>query len=88
MANIVLETGDHTTHDVKPDFDSGKGYYWMKQVKEAMKTGTVDNLPHRPPASSLAQRSWNDQVHRRLNRQTFGGLGIRFDANGRIIREG
>lgn len=89
MANIVLETGDSTSKAVTPDFDSGKGYYWMKAVREAETNGVLDHLPHKPRARMVtgAQRSWDDQVSRRLARRNYGGLGFSFDANGKIIRE-
>ncbi len=67
-----------------PDFEGGKGYYWMKQTKEAIANGTRDELPHRPPAN-LAERSFKDAVERRLSRQNFT-IGVNI-VNGRIVRD-
>lgn len=87
MANIVQELGDNTTREVKPDFESGRGYYWMKQVRAAIDGGTYDKLPHAPEPTSLAKASFREQVYTRLARRTYGGLGVSFDADGKIIRE-
>lgn len=69
-----------------PDFDSAKGYYWMKQTREAIAAGTRDKLPRRP-VTSAAQMAFNGAVERRLGRQTFTMPGIRFSPDGKIIRD-
>lgn len=71
----------------KPDFDGAKGYYWMKQTREAMQQGTRDQLP-RKPARTLVERCFKNDVERRLNRVVVPmTVGVSFDENGRIIRE-
>ena len=86
MSNIVTELGDKTSHDVKPDFDSAKGYYWMKQIDAIRKNGTpVKNWP-RKPAKTLAEKSFKEQVEKRLSRSSFSP-GIAFDENGKRIWE-
>ena len=83
MANVVTEPGDSTSREVKPDFDSAKGYYWMKQVKQARINGATGNLP-RKPRRGLAENSFFEQVDRRLSRQSFS-VNIQFDAEGKRI---
>ncbi len=83
MANYVQQLGDSTSRDVRPDFDSAKGYYWMKQVRQAQINGATGNLP-RKPRGSLAESSFFGQVDRRRSRQSFSP-GIAFDASGRRI---
>ena len=85
MSNIIGQLGDNTTHDVKPDFDSGKGYYWMKQVKAIQEQGSNVPIP-RKPRKSLAERSFFDQVDKRLSRKSFT-IGVRFDKAGKRIPE-
>ena len=87
MANVVQKLGDNTTREVKPDFESGKGYYWMKAVRDAEQAGVLDTLPRAPKPRTLAKQSFADQIHTRLARRNYASLGIAFDANGRIIRE-
>lgn len=83
--NIVQELGDKTSHSTTPDFESGKGYYWMKQVKQAQVNGASGNLP-RKPRRTLAEHSFFDAVDRRLSRQSFT-VGIAFDENGKRVKE-
>lgn len=72
-----------------PNFDGEKGYHWMKMTKQAIAAGVRDTLPHKPKEAprTLAQRSFNDAVERRLTRVMISSPGVSFDANGRIIRE-
>jgi hypothetical protein len=86
MASIVQELGDSTSREVKPDFESGKGYYWMKQVYQARINGATGNLP-RKPRRTLAEHSFFEQVDRRLSRQSFS-VDIAFDKDGRRIHSG
>ena len=79
---VTSGLGDNTSHDVKPDFESGRAYYWMKQVKAAKKAGT--KLPYKK-RKGLAEESFFKQVDARLSRETFT-VGISFDENGKIIR--
>ena len=83
MANIIQELGDDTSRETQPDFESAKGYYWMRQVKQAQINGAVGNLPHKP-RRGLAEESFFDQVDRRLSRQSFS-VNIQFDAEGKRI---
>ena len=83
MPNVVQELGDSTSREVKPDFDSAKGYYWMKQVRQAQINGATGNLP-RKPRRGLAETSFFEQVDRRLSRQSFS-VDIAFDKEGRRI---
>lgn len=85
MANVVAKLGDNTTREVKPDFESGRGYHWMKMVRDAEQFG--GKLPHAPAPRTLARQSFADQIHTRLARRNYASCGIAFDANGRIIRE-
>lgn len=66
----------------KPDFDSGKGYYWMKQTRAAIASGTRDNLPHktseynpnkfdRKSKEELKTTEWKQAVEQRLSRRYF-----------------
>lgn len=89
MANIVQQLGDNTSKSVKPDFDSGKGYYWMKQISQARKAAANGDPVHLPRKErrGLAESCFFDQVDRRLSRQSFT-LGASFGADGKIIREG
>lgn len=83
---VTTGLGDNTSRETKPDFDSGKGYYWMKATKEAMKTpGLRESMP-RKPRRTLAEHSFWGQVDRRLSRQTFA-TGFAFDRDGKLIRE-
>lgn len=65
-----------------PDFDSAKGYYWMRQTHAAIQAGVRDRLPTVPRtynpnkfdrASKEAQKTneWRAAVERRLSRRTF-----------------
>ena len=85
--NIVQKLGDKTTHDTRPDYDSAKGYYWMKQAhaaKQAAANGEPVYLP-RKPRKGLAEHSFFSQVDRRLSRQSFT-VGASFDKDGKLIR--
>lgn len=87
MANVVQNLGDNTSKDVKPDFESGKGYYWMKQVREAeaaRSRGEEVWLP-RKERKGLAENSFFDQVDRRLSRSTHS-VNVTFDKDGKIVR--
>lgn len=89
MAIPVNKLGDNTSHNVKPDFDSGRGYYWMKQIYEAKKArerGESVNLTAYKPRKGLAENSFFSQVDRRLSRNSFT-IGISFDKNGKRIKE-
>lgn len=68
-----------------PDYESGKGYYWMKQTKQAQAAGTVHRLPRKPRRGKAATDFFN-QVDRRLSRQCFS-VNIRFDADGHRIHD-
>lgn len=84
MSNFVTSgLGDSTSHDVKPDFESGKAYYWMKAVKASRAAG-VELPRHEKPG--LAWGSFRRQVNERLSRQNFT-VGIAFDKDGKIINE-
>lgn len=87
MANVVTELGDRTSKAVKPDFEGGKGYYWMKMVRDAEQNGALGNLPRALPPRNLAQASFRDQIHTRLARRSYAGCGVSFGPDGRIIRE-
>jgi len=87
MSHLVKEPGDTTSHDVRPDFDSGRGYYWMKQVREAREAearGEPVYLP-RKPRKGLAEESFFAQVDRRLSRRSFT-VSTTFDERGKLIR--
>ena len=87
MSNIVHELGDRTTRATVPDFDSARGYYWMKQAhaaRQAAANGERVHLP-RKPRRGLAEHSYFGQVDRRLSRQSFT-LGASFDKDGKLIR--
>ncbi len=85
MSNYVQELGDTTSHDVKPDFESGKGYYWMKQVHALRKDGSPVKFP-RKPRQTLAECSFYEQVDRRLSRSSVT-VNISFDKDGKRIHE-
>jgi hypothetical protein len=86
MANSIEQLGDTTSHDTVPDFESAKGYYWMKQVYEIKKHGTPVKKWPRKPRKGLAEMSFFDQVDKRLSRSTFT-VGTSFDKDGKIIKE-
>ena len=71
---------------MKPDFDSAKGYYWMKQVKELQKNGTPVKKWPRKPRRGKAEKDFFGQVDRRLSRQAFT-IGCTFDSDGKLVRE-
>lgn len=81
-AYVTSGLGDNTSRDVKPDFESGRAYYWMKQVKAARRVGA--RLPYKK-RKGLAEESFFKQVDARLSRETFN-VGISFDKDGKIIR--
>lgn len=74
-----------TTKDTVPDFDSAKGYYWMKQSYQARVNGATDNLPRRM-RKNKAEQSFFSAVDRRLSRSSTI-VNIQFDKNGKRIRE-
>lgn len=81
----VTELGDNTSKSTIPDFESSRGYYWMKQVKQAMINGATDNLP-RGIRRNLAERSFFDAVDKRLSRSSFS-VNISFDKDGKRIHD-
>lgn len=86
MVAHVQKLGDNTTHEVKPNFESERAYHWMHMRDMAEQAGTLDTLP-RKPRKGLAEESFFKQVDTRLSRRSFT-MGVSFDENGRIIREG
>jgi hypothetical protein len=88
MTTFIKELGDSTSRDVKPDFESAKGYYWMKQMYEARKAEACGEPVHLPrkPRSTPAEYSYFEQVDRRLSRQSFI-MGASFDKQGKLIKE-
>lgn len=70
-----------------PDFESGKGYYWMRQVHAARQAGNGEarGLPRKPRWGKAATDFFN-QVDRRLSRQGFT-VNIAFDKDGHRIHE-
>ncbi len=87
MANWVQTLGDSTSHSVKPDFDSEKGYHWMKQVKALKEHGTPLKQWPTKPRRGLAETTFFSQVDRHLSRKSFSP-GVSFDTEGKIIRHG
>lgn len=87
MANVVSELGDQTSHDVRPDFNSGRGYYWMKQIKEAREAEARGEKVHLPRKRrrGLAEESFFGQVDRRLSRKSFM-VGVAFNEKGRLMQ--
>lgn len=77
---------DHTTKEVRPDFESGRGYYWMKQIREVEQYGTpLKSWPRKPPKNK-AEASFKKQVDQRLSRRAFT-VSVSFDKDGKIVRE-
>jgi hypothetical protein len=88
VANLVNKLGDGTSHSVTPDFESGRGYYWMKQISAARAAearGEPVHLP-RKPRKTQAEIDFFGQVDRRLSRTGFT-VNVQFDSDGKIIRE-
>jgi hypothetical protein len=85
MTAHIEKLGDDTSHDVKPDFESGKGYYWMKQTMQAQKHGWLLDPP-RKPRRTLKERSFFDAVDKRLSRSS-SVVNISFDEEGKRIKE-
>lgn len=83
MATLITEPGDHTSKPVVPDFEGAKAHHWMHMRREAERAGTLHLLP-RKPRKGLAERSFFDQVDRRMSRRSFS-VGVSF-VNGRIVR--
>lgn len=83
MSNYVQELGDTTSKDTTPDFEGGRGYYWMKQVYQARRNGASQNLPYRE-RKGLAEQSFFDAVDKRLSRSSTV-VNISFDEQGRRI---
>jgi hypothetical protein len=70
-----------------PDFESGKGYYWMRATKEAMKTpGVRDSMPRKPRRTAIEQDFFK-QVDKRLSRQSYSPCGISFDKDGHRVHD-
>lgn len=85
--NPVEKLGDNTSHSTTPDFESGKGYYWMKQIYNSRISGVHPATPlPRKPRRTLAERSFFDAVDRRLSRSSTV-VNISFDSEGRRIHE-
>ena len=85
--NHVQKLGDNTTHDVKPDFESGRGYYWMKQIYNSRISGVNPKTPlPRKERRTQAEQSFFEQVDRRLSRSTTV-VNISFDKEGKRIHE-
>lgn len=76
---------DQTTKEVKPDFESAKAYYWMKQTRELAEQGTPLKKWPRKPRRNQAERDFFGAVDRRLSRQSYT-VSISFDKDGKIIR--
>ena len=80
---------DRTSHPVKPDFDSGKGYFWMKQmynIRKAKERGEyVPDWPTKPRRGK-AETSFFKQVDRQLSRSSFT-ISVKFDKDGRLIKD-
>jgi hypothetical protein len=85
LSNHIQQLGDNTTKDTKPDFESGRGYYWMKQTYQARINGTSIPLP-RKPRRTLAEKSFFEAVDTRLSRSSTV-VNIQFDKEGKRIRE-
>ena len=85
MSNFVEKLGDNTSHDTVPDFESGRGYYWMKQTYQARINGWGLSPP-RLERRTLAERSFFSAVDRKLSR-TSASVNIAFDEQGKRIRE-
>ncbi len=87
MANWIQEQGDATSHTVKPDFESEKGYHWMKQVAALKEQGTPLKRWPTKPRKGLAEHTFFSQVDQRLSRKSFAP-GVSFSKEGKIIRHG
>jgi len=86
VSNYVQQLGDNTSHDTIPDFEKGRGYYWMKQMYQARMNGVHPKTPlPRKPRNSLAEYSFFSAVDRRLSR-TSTVVNISFDKDGKRIR--
>jgi hypothetical protein len=75
-----------TTKAVKPDFESARAYYWMKQIRDIEEKGTPVKKWPRKPRKSKAEQSFFQQVDTRLSRRSYT-VGVAFDANGKVIKE-
>lgn len=80
----IKEPGDRTSRPVVPDFEGARFHHWQHMKRMATQAGTLDSLPYKP-RKGLAETSFFSQVDRRTSRVSFG-VGVAFDANGRIIR--
>lgn len=79
-----MSLSDDTSHDVKPDFSSGKGWAWEKMTKEAMQAGTLNRFPHKPRHGKKEESFWR-QVDIHMSRKSYSmGVTIR---DGKVIRE-
>lgn len=77
---------DRTTKSVRPDFESPRAHYWMKQIRDIEQYGTPVKKWPRKPRKNKAEESFFKQVDTRLSRRSYT-VGVSFDANGKIIRE-
>ncbi len=84
MTAHIERMGDHTSRDVKPDFESERYYHWQHMIQGAKRAGTLDKMPYKP-RRGLAEESFFGQVDRRLSRVSTR-VGISFDTNGKVIR--
>jgi hypothetical protein len=76
---------DQTTKDVVPDFESGRGYYWMKQTRDLQEQGTPLKSWPRKPRRNKAEKTFFEAVDRRISRRTYT-VSISFDSSGKIVR--
>lgn len=82
-----MKLGDQTSRDVKPDFNSARAEYWIKQIK-ALNALPPDQRPKNWPRASRrtpAQQSFFGQVDRYMSRQSYT-VSVSFGPDGRIIR--
>jgi Cu/Zn superoxide dismutase len=86
LLNHVHKLGDNTSKDTVPDFESGRGYYWMKQIHTARQKGVTGNLPRMPRERTLAEQSFFGAVDRRLSRNSTV-VNISFDKEGKRIHD-
>lgn len=73
-----------TTKDVKPDFEGEKYYHWQHMTRKAREAGVENKMP-RKPRRTQAEKSFFQQVDRKMSQKVFS-VGISFDKDGRIIR--
>lgn len=68
-----------------PDFDSGKGYHWMKMTRQAQDAGTLDQMPRKPRVGKKTT-DYFKQVDRKLSQRVFT-VNISFDEHGHRIHD-